>query len=77
MPGLQCKCGNIIKTGEIPNTNEWLFISDVEYDKYTGDINAEDLYLKMKRFLVCDVCKRTWIYWGGNEKEPVPYVLDK
>ena len=77
MPGIQCKCGNIIKIGEIPNPSEWLFISDVEYDKYSGNIEAEDLYLAMKRFLLCNRCGRIWVYWEGNQIEPVPYILDE
>jgi hypothetical protein len=77
MPEVQCKCGNIIKTGEIPNSNEWLFISDVEYDNYTENIDVEDLYLAMKRFLVCNQCERIWIYWEGNQKTPVSYIRDE
>lgn len=77
MPGILCKCGNIIKTGEIPNPNEWLLISDVEYDKYSGSIDSEDLYVEMKRILVCNQCKRIWIYWENNQKEPISYILDE
>jgi len=74
MPGLECKCGNIINYGEIPNPDEWLFISDVEYDGYCGLIDSEVLYKGMKSMLVC---KRIWIFWDGFEKDPVGYFLEE
>jgi len=76
MPGIKCKCGHVIKFGEIPNPNEWLLISDIEYDKYFVAIDAEDLYREMKSMLVCKQCKRVWIYWEGYQKDPTPYTLD-
>jgi hypothetical protein len=76
MPGIKCKCGNVIKTGEIPNTNEWLIISDVDYDLYPGSINSEELYKEMKSMLICDKCSRLLIYWEGSEKEPIAYIID-
>jgi hypothetical protein len=53
VPSIQCKCGHVIKFGEIPNPNEWLLISDVEYDRYLGAMDSEDLYREMKSRLVC------------------------
>jgi hypothetical protein len=73
MPGIQCKCGNIIKSNLIPNPNEWLVISDVSYDKFSGKIDAEELYKEMKTLLVCNNCKRIWIYWNGNREPPLSY----
>jgi hypothetical protein len=32
MPKIKCICGNILGLGEIPSPNQWLVISDVEYD---------------------------------------------
>ncbi|KXX69171.1 hypothetical protein [Flammeovirga sp. SJP92] len=76
MPGIKCKCGNVIKFGEIPNSNEWLFISDVEYDKYSGNVDSEKLYMDLKSMLICQKCKRIWIYWNGYDNAPTPYKLD-
>jgi hypothetical protein len=76
MPGIKCKCGHVIKFGEIPNPNEWLLISDIEYGKYLGAIDSEDLYREMKSMLVCNQCKRVWVYWEGYQKDPTPYTLD-
>ena len=39
-----CLCGTIIRTsGNIPNENEWKLISDVEFDKYSGQVDVEKL----------------------------------
>lgn len=77
MPGVKCKCGNILKTGGVPNPIEWLMISDNEYDKYINEIDAEELYSTMKSMLICDNCKRLWIYWDGWQKPPTSYTLEK
>ena len=76
MPGFKCKCDNIIKTGEIPNPNEWLIMSDVEYDEFSGMVDTEELYMRMKSMLVCKQCGRLWMYWNGYDNDPVPYVID-
>jgi hypothetical protein len=76
MPGIKCMCGAIVKFGEIPNPNEWLLMSDVEYGEYSGEIDSEDLYRKFTSMLVCEQCKRLWIYWQGYRKDPVPYIID-
>ncbi len=76
MPNIKCTCGNIIKAGQIPNPNEWLIISDVEYDNYSGKIDAEKLYKDMKTLLKCGSCNRIWIYWDGFEKDPISYTKE-
>ncbi len=68
-----CKCGNRIGFGEIPNPREWLTISDVDYDNYTGMIDAEAFYADMKHILVCDQCERLWIFWKGFQSDPICY----
>jgi hypothetical protein len=76
MPNMPCKCGHVIGFGEIPNPNEWNMISDVEYDRFSGKIDAEELYRSMKSLLICANCKRLWIYWKGFEHSPVSYILE-
>ena len=76
MPAVMCKCGNRIGLGEIPNPNEWLTISDVVYDAYTGIIDAEALYADMKHILVCDQCNRILIFWNGFQSPPTCYSKD-
>jgi len=76
MPGIKCRCNNIIKTSKIPNPNELLFIHDEEYDLYEGMIDSDELYAKMKRILVCNKCNRMWVYWKGYDHLPISYVRE-
>jgi hypothetical protein len=70
-----CKCDTIIRiSGDIPNPVEWLFIADVEYDKFHGQIDAEKLYSEMKSFLKCEKCGRLWIFWNGYDNAPTLYA---
>ncbi|WP_046242309.1 hypothetical protein [Hymenobacter terrenus] len=65
MPKELCKCGQVLYLGEIPNPVEWQIISDVEFDRYTGQIDAEMLYADTKPMLVCPHCHRLLVYWQG------------
>ena len=76
MPSFKCKCGNILRYGIIPNKDEWLLISDEKFDEYAGEINSEELYSEMKSMLVCQNCKRIWLFWEGFGQKPVPYLPD-
>lgn len=77
MPTYQCTCGNLIDYGLIPCPEEWLLISDVEYDQFVGQIDGEKLYLATKSLLLCPVCKRVWIYWEGFGGPPTEYLATK
>jgi hypothetical protein len=81
MPKIVCKCGQWLRYGDIPNPIEWLFISDVEYDKFSGSVDAEVLYRAMKSFLQCPICGRLWVFWNGFGSDPDEYIprslLDK
>lgn len=61
---------------KIPNPNEYLFISDVDYDSYAGKVDSEELYKQMKSMLVCDQCRRIWIFWNGFKNDPEAYLPD-
>ncbi|MBF9239196.1 hypothetical protein I2I05_17460 [Hymenobacter sp. BT683] len=65
MPKELCKCGQFLDLGAIPNPGEWLLIADVDYDRYTGPVDAETLYADMKSMLVCPHCGRLLVYWQG------------
>jgi hypothetical protein len=58
MPKMLCKCGNVISWSLIPNPIEYLIISDVEYDKYTDVVDADELYSKMKHIMECTSWER-------------------
>jgi hypothetical protein len=73
MPSFFCKCGERILDGQIPQPNEWLLMSDVEYDAYTDLIDAEQFYLAMKSMLLCPQYSRVWIFWNGYQQPPICY----
>lgn len=77
MPGIKCICNNIIRYGEIPNPNEMLMISDIDFDKHYENINTEELYKEMKSILICNVCGRLWVYWDGFQSDPKSYLPEE
>lgn len=77
MPKFRCECGEILSYSEIPCKIEYKFISDLDYDKFQGEIDAEVLYEQMKSFIKCSSCARLWVFWDGFQKEPAEYVLIK
>ena len=75
MSKFSCKCGNIINiSGPVPNPNEWLVISDAEYDLLDESSTLNDLYSKMKSMLKCDQCNRLWIFWHGYDNPPTSFI---
>ena len=75
MPSILCKCGNKIRFGEIPCADEWLLISDVEFDNFIGQVDVEELYKAMTHLLKCPACKRLWLFDKGFASEPTEYLI--
>ena len=74
MAKFRCVCGTVISTSDgIPNPNEWECISDVEFDTLRGQVDAEQLYLRMKIFYRCPVSDHLWVFWDGIEAVPALY----
>ncbi|MCB2408090.1 hypothetical protein [Hymenobacter lucidus] len=63
--------------GAIPNPSEWLLISDVEYDRDAGQVDADTLYSNMKSMLVCPHCGRLLVYWQGFGEKYTAYRLEE
>lgn len=76
MPKYLCKCVYTILLGEVPSPNQYMIISDIDYEKYQGLINAEDLYLKMSIVTKCSNCGRLYIYWNGFNNAPSVYKVE-
>jgi hypothetical protein len=74
MSSLLCRCGNQIGLELIPNPNEWIAISDEEYDTYSGMIDSEALYKAMKSIYKCSKCGRLWAFWEGASSAPQSYL---
>ncbi|WMS88819.1 hypothetical protein [Pleionea litopenaei] len=74
MPAYLCKCGSRVSVGRIPCEHQWNFISDVDYDRYSGKFDAEELFKEMKEFFKCPECSRLAFFWQGWDAEPVFYT---
>ncbi len=77
MPKLKCVCDNVIHLGEIPSPNQFLIISDEEFDKFQGNIDAEEVYSAMKIVAKCNACERLYFFWNGFTNEPEIYWREK
>ena len=73
MPKMKCKCEEQIVFGNIPDENTYLYISDVKYDNYTGEVDSEKLFLDMNISVLCPKCKRLWIFKKGDNV-PIEYL---
>ncbi len=73
MPKIKCKCDHVIGLGEIPSPDQWMMISDVEYDAFQNPMDPEVLYSKMNIVVKCKVCQRLHVFWDGFDKPQVIY----
>lgn len=74
MAKMLCPCGEVITmSGLIPNPIEWLLISDVEYDKFHGTIDSEQLYMSMSRAFRCPTSGHLFVFWEGMGNFPTVY----
>lgn len=74
MPSIRCKCGELLRFGEIPNPIEWLLVRDTVFDKYQGTVDAEEIYRTMISALQCPKCGRLWVFWDGFGESPGEYL---
>lgn len=76
MPKLKCKCGEMIDLSGIPSLNQYLIISDTEFDNFEGNVDSELVYSQMKIVIRCYSCRRLYIYFDGFDQKPLIYKLD-
>ena len=83
MPKIRCLCNHLIDLGEIPSPNQWMIVSDKNYDElreeatqFADKIDAELLYSKMDMVVKCDKCGRLHIFWDGYDKPATVYLRD-
>lgn len=75
MAKFRCVCGeNITTSGAIPNPNEWLYISDVDFERYSGTVDAEALYQAFGSAFVCPRSGHIWIFKRGFDHDPEGYA---
>jgi hypothetical protein len=71
----RCVCGEIIRTsGEIPNPIEWHALSDVDFDAFQGQVDAEEIYLRTTIFYRCPKSDHLWVFWDGIDSPPQVYT---
>lgn len=74
MAKFYCVCGYLIRmSGEIPHPYEWLLTSDVEFDKYSGQVDIDQVYMRSIPMFRCPESDHLWIYWNGFEELPRLY----
>jgi hypothetical protein len=74
MAKFRCVCAATIHTsGSIPNDQEWRIISDVEFDRFEGLVDAEEIYRASRSAFLCPSCGRLWIFWRGMDQSPKCY----
>lgn len=74
MAKFKCLCGQTIETsGLIPNPHEWRIISDIDFDAFSGLVQADDLYRSSAIMYRCPKSDHIWIYWHGLDDEPTAY----
>jgi hypothetical protein len=48
--------------------------SIVEFDKFSGQVDAEEIYNAMKSLIKCPSCGMMWFFWNGFQAEPQQYI---
>lgn len=69
-----CVCGYPIRTsGDIPHTYQWSLLSDVDFDRCSGTVDAGVLYEQATLMFRCPQSDHLWIYWRGPGHPPSLY----
>ena len=58
----------------IPCEHEWLFMSDVAYERYSGTVDSQELYKAFRSFLQCPACGNLFVHWDGWQGEATEYA---
>ncbi|ASS48068.1 MAG: hypothetical protein A3D31_00735 [Candidatus Fluviicola riflensis] len=77
MPKILCECDEVIRLHDIPSPNVLMMISDEEYDEFSGLIDAEELYMRMKMIVKCPSCKRLYFFSKGIESPAEIYTFER
>ncbi|MCE1173257.1 MAG: hypothetical protein LWW77_01445 [Propionibacteriales bacterium] len=74
MARFRCVCGEVLVTsGEIPNPTEWLCLSASGFEAFTGQVDAEAVYLGSTLMYRCPTSDHLWVYWRGFDEPPSLY----
>jgi hypothetical protein len=48
-------------------------ISDLDFEAFTGTVDAEDVYAAMSHAFRCQECGRLHVFWSGFGAKPTTY----
>ena len=75
MSKFRCVCGEILTTsGSIPNPIEWLWISDVDFDRFAGSVDGEEVYACFGHAFRCPASGHLWVFEAGMDAAPICYA---
>ena len=74
MPKVICNCGHTLDFGGIPSPIVWRTLSDVEFDKFSGAVDAEEIFGATKMMILCPQCGRLWAWWDDDSGIPTEYI---
>jgi hypothetical protein len=77
MPKIRCRCNFVIGLGQIPSPDQLMIISDAEFDKFAGLVDAEQIYSEMKVVAKCPNCGRIHIFWDGFDRPQAIYSREE
>jgi hypothetical protein len=70
-----CLCGQTIRSsGAISNPDEWRLLSDVDFERFDGTVDAEEIYLATTIAYRCPASDHLWIFWNGIGRAPSIYA---
>ena len=78
MAKMNCKCGNILSTSQVPNDVQLWVYTDKEWDSIIDcDILIPwKIPLPKYEVWICPKCKRVYVFEEGNDTPIMRYVLE-
>jgi hypothetical protein len=60
-------------SGNVPHDYQWSLLSDLDFDRFSGDVDAGALYQQATLMFRCPQSDHLWIYWDGLGRPPSLY----
>ncbi len=54
-----------------------MIISDVKYDRFAEQVNADEVYMAMDIVVKCPNCQRLHVFWDGFNSPQTIYKLEE
>jgi len=69
MPKIKCVCENIIGLGEIPSPNQWMIISDMEFDSCVRNAEATNFENAKQMFKEAGYELPHVVFWNVDARQ--------